>query len=199
MSCLSMTTCTSDCVAVLPNPHGFKVDTKRLKKLTTINSYLFIMSLTNNGISDEEADLLLYQMIGVLVHQCVNDLHSYQHEAFYNSWTGTVRMLNAKGLETTLYYLLKMNKVKIVWDFLQWCDHVDNEYSLFKYQNLRGDDSDVMIKIANRCFPEKYRHLAKLNCEEYYYANRYGSILVEPRLIELYDLHDGHKKPSASP
>lgn len=177
----------------------FEIDAKRLKNLTAVNSYLFIMSLTDKGISDEEAELLLYQVIGVLVHQCKNGLHSYQKDVFCNSWTNTVRMLNARGLETTLYYLLKMDKVKVVYNFLQWCSHVDNEYSLFKYQNLRSDDSEVMIKIANRCFPDKYRYLTKLNCEEYYYVNRYGSILVEPRLIKLYDLHDGHKKPCASP
>lgn len=94
----------------------FYVNADRLKNCTYINEYLSIMSRTKEGISDEEAETLLYQWIGTIA-ALFTERSMWMHQYPHNFWRSNVeehRTIYSWGMDTALYYLLKMNKHHVV-------------------------------------------------------------------------------------
>jgi TPR repeat protein len=85
------------------------------------------MVKTKDGISEEEARLLLYQWIAyITVTERIKILT--KDNIFYSDKSKKLRVINAWGIDTALYYLLCMNHNKVVSEFLEWDNYVFEQY-----------------------------------------------------------------------
>lgn len=111
------------------NKSWFKLDVEKLKNSTHINSYLFIMSQTPEGISAEEARQLLYQWIAVIVlHDGKNYRSLTSQNIFWRFNDSGHRVINVWGIDTALYYLLCMNHNDVVKEILEWDEKISRMY-----------------------------------------------------------------------
>lgn len=162
----------------------FQVDADRLASCTYINEYLSIMSQTPQGISDEEAETLLYQWIGTIAALFI-ERSSWMHQYSQNFWRSNVeehRVIYSWGMDTALYYLLNMNKNRVVNEFLKW----DQKVYLAYYSRLSTEhDSPDNRKLFVECiidnFPEEYSRFTRLNTGNYIYAKSPGVIYGRPK------------------
>lgn len=107
------------------NAPWFELNIEKLKSCTYINAYLSIMVKTKDGISEEEARLLLYQWIAyITVTERIKILT--KDNIFYSDKSKKLRVINAWGIDTALYYLLCMNHNKVVSEFLECEQHASN-------------------------------------------------------------------------
>lgn len=162
----------------------FHMDVDRLYCCTYINEYFSVMSQTKEGISDETAEVLLYQWIGA-VAALFKQWPSWMHQYRQNFWRSNVmehRVIYSWGIDTALYYLLKMNKHRVVNEFLKW----DQKVYLAYYSRLSTEhDSPDNRKLFVECiidnFPEEYSRFTRLNTGNYIYAKSPGVIYGRPK------------------
>lgn len=145
------------------NSDSQAVDSKKLKSRATINEYLSVMAQMPNGISADEARHLLYYWVAVIADAIVNP-NPDTKDIFWDNATGCHRIINACGLDTALYYILKMNLNDVVKEFIEWDSTVTEN---FKAELGDRDDSMVYGRMfattAAKSLPEKYKHLTGIN------------------------------------
>ena len=141
------------------------------------------MVKTKDGISEEEARLLLYQWIAyITVTERIKILT--KNNIFYSDKSKKLRVINAWGIDTALYYLLCMNHNKVVSEFLEWDYYVFEQfydgcydYKLGTTEVIAGD----FIKIIEDNFPSDLKYLLSLNEEYYLYIFSPGQPYTIPR------------------
>ena len=165
------------------NAPWFELNIEKLKSCTYINAYLSIMVKTKDGISEEEARLLLYQWIAyITVTERIKILT--KDNIFYSDKSKKLRVINAWGIDTALYYLLCMNHNKVVSEFLEWDNYVFEQfydacydYKLGTTEVIAGD----FKKIIEDNFPSDLKYLLSLNEEYYLYIFSPGQPYTIPR------------------
>ncbi len=166
------------------NAPWFKLDIEKLKNCTYINAYLYIMSKTSQGISIEEAKLLLYQWIAVLmVHDGKSQRKLTKENIFWSYRSMKYRVINAWGIDTALYYLLCMNHTNVVMDFLKWDDLICREfYNETEYGIDSEFDEEKFREVIIRNFPKDMNYLLNINTSYYEYISTPGQPYTKPRL-----------------
>ena len=166
------------------NASWFELNIEKLKSCTYINAYLSVMAKTKDGISEEEARLLLYQWIAyITVTERIKILT--KDNIFYSDKSKKLRVINAWGIDTALYYLLCMNHNKVVSEFLEWDNTIFNQFyddfydsELGSTEIITGDFKKTIIDN----FPSDLRYLLSLNEEYYLYIFYPGQPFTVPRL-----------------
>lgn len=166
------------------NAPWFELNIEKLKSCTYINAYLSVMAKTKDGISEEEARLLLYQWIAyITVTERIKILT--KDNIFYSDKSKKLRVINAWGIDTALYYLLCMNHNKVVSEFLEWDNNIFNQFYDVCYDSeLRSTEiitGDFKKTIIDN-FPSDLRYLLSLNEEYYLYIFYPGQPFTVPRL-----------------
>ena len=93
----------------------FTVDPIRLAKCTSINAYLSIMVQTSEGITDETARRLLYLWIATIASKLKSRFSIFKREHIFWRYSNVEhRVIYSWGIDTALYYLLKMQKYDVV-------------------------------------------------------------------------------------
>lgn len=162
----------------------FKVNAKYLKRcFVSINSYLYIMSQTTEGITNDEAEELLYKWIGAVATLYMNNrIEDVFIPAFYLN--DPHHVIKAWGIDNAIFCLLKMGKEDVVGRFISWGNLVREEFERI-FHNLHGAESskDAAMKfcltILNN-FPSKYEYLTRLNLSEYKFIVGKSQPLAEP-------------------
>lgn len=159
----------------------FRLDKALLRTCTCINEYLYFVSVTDEGISTEEARRLLYQHVATLaLYVRDNDEEPLVGPLGENYLD--CRVINISCIKTTLYYLLKMDHEDVVDEFILWektvssvceeqisaCTDVRQAYKLFVVTLLENLPDDVAY-FANH---NKY----------YSYMLNKSNVYTEPRL-----------------
>lgn len=162
----------------------FKVNAKYLKRcFISINSYLFIMSKTSDGISDDEAEELLYKWVG-----CVASLYMRNNieDVFIPRFSLVEQhhVMKAWGIDDAIFYLLKMGKEDVVSRFISWGNLVRKEFDkiFFNKYGLESSKEAALkfcLTVLNN-FPPKYEYLTRLNFMEYTFKVGRTQPLVEP-------------------
>ena len=165
------------------NAPWFELNIEKLKSCTYINAYLSIMVKTKDGISEEEARLLLYQWIAyITVTERIKILT--KDNIFYSDKSKKLRVINAWGIDTALYYLLCMNHNKVVSEFLEWDNYVFEQYYDACYDYKLGTTEVIagdFKKIIEDNFPSDLKYLLSLNEEYYLYIFSPGQPYTIPR------------------
>ena len=167
------------------NAPWFELNIEKLKSCTYINAYLSIMVKTKDGISEEEARLLLYQWIAYVTVTYANGINDHTKEnIFYNNKSNNIRVINAWGMDTALFYLLSMNHYKVVTKFLEWDNYVFNQYYVDCYDSELGRTKAIVgdfKKLIEDNFPSDLKYLLSLNEEYYFYILSPGQPFTIPR------------------
>lgn len=165
------------------NAPWFELNIEKLKSCTYINAYLSIMVKTKDGISEEEARLLLYQWIAyITVTERIKILT--KDNIFYSDKSKKLRVINAWGIDTALYYLLCMNHNKVVSEFLEWDNYVFEQFYDVCYDYKLGTTEVIagdFKKIIEDNFPSDLKYLLSLNEEYYFYILSPGQPFTIPR------------------
>lgn len=161
----------------------FKLDKMRLASCTSINAYLSVMAQTREGISDQEAEELLYQWIGTIASLYRGKYSAVRGEdVFWDINKNRHSVIAAWGLDTALYYMLRMKKNRVVANFLRWVQAVHTYY----YRVLPGEDSPgnraLFINVILEYFPEEYGQFCHLDEDYYTYAYRSAQPFTLPRI-----------------
>lgn len=155
------------------NAPWFELNIEKLKSSTYINAYLSIMVKTKDGISEEEARFLLYQWIAYVSVTYAKGINDHTKEnIFYNNKSNNIRVINAWGMDTALFYLLSMNHYKVVTKFLEWDNYVFNQYYVDCYDSELGRTKAIagdFKKLIEDNFPSDLKYLLSLNEEHYVY------------------------------
>lgn len=166
------------------NASWFELNIEKLKSCTYINAYLSVMAKTKDGISEEEARLLLYQWIAyITVTERIKILT--KDNIFYSDKSKKLRVINAWGIDTALYYLLCMNHNKVVSEFLEWDNNIFNQFYDVCYDSELGSTEIItgdFKKTIIDNFPSDLRYLLSLNEEYYLYIFYPGQPFTVPRL-----------------
>ena len=166
------------------NAPWFELNIEKLKSCTYINAYLSVMAKTKDGISEEEARLLLYQWIAyITVTERIKILT--KDNIFYSDKSKKLRVINAWGIDTALYYLLCMNHNKVVSEFLEWDNNIFNQFYDVCYDSELGSTEIItgdFKKTIIDNFPSDLRYLLSLNEEYYLYIFYPGQPFTVPRL-----------------
>lgn len=166
------------------NASWFELNIEKLKSCTYINAYLSVMVKTKDGISEEEARLLLYQWIAyITVTERIKILT--KDKIFYSDKSKKLRVINAWGIDTALYYLLCMNHNKVVSEFLEWDNNIFNQFYDVCYDSELGSTEIItgdFKKTIIDNFPSDLRYLLSLNEEYYLYIFYPGQPFTVPRL-----------------
>ena len=167
------------------NAPWFELNIEKLKSCTYINAYLSVMVKTKDGISEEEARLLLYQWIAYVTVTYANGINDHTKEnIFYNNKSNNIRVINAWGMDTALFYLLSMNHYKVVTKFLEWDNYVFNQYYVDCYDSELGRTKAIVgdfKKLIEDNFPSDLKYLLSLNEEYYFYILSPGQPFTIPR------------------
>lgn len=167
------------------NAPWFELNIEKLKSCTYINAYLSIMVKTKDGISEEEARLLLYQWIAYVSVTYAKGINDHTKEnIFYNNKSNNIRVINAWGMDTALFYLLSMNHYKVVTKFLEWDNYVFNQYYVDCYDSELGRTKAIagdFKKLIEDNFPSDLKYLLSLNEEHYVYILSPGQPFTIPR------------------
>ena len=167
------------------NAPWFELNIEKLKSCTYINAYLSVMVKTKDGISEEEARLLLYQWIAYVTVTYANGINDHTKEnIFYNNKSNNIRVINAWGMDTALFYLLSMNHYKVVTKFLEWDNYVFNQYYVDCYDSELGRTKAIIgdfKKLIEDNFPSDLKYLLSLNEEYYFYILSPGQPFTIPR------------------
>ena len=165
------------------NASWFELNIEKLKSCTYINAYLSVMAKTKDGISEEEARLLLYQWIAyITVTERIKILT--KDNIFYSDKSKKLRVINAWGIDTALYYLLCMNHNKVVSEFLEWDNNIFNQFYDVCYDSELGSTEIItgdFKKTIIDNFPSDLRYLLSLNEEYYLYIFSPGQPYTIPR------------------
>ena len=165
------------------NAPWFELNIEKLKSCTYINAYLSIMVKTKDGISEEEARLLLYQWIAyITVTERIKILT--KDNIFYSDKSKKLRVINAWGIDTALYYLLCMNHNKVVSEFLEWDNYVFEQFYDVCYDYKLGTTEVIagdFKKIIEDNFPSDLKYLLSLNEEYSFYSLSPGQPFTIPR------------------
>lgn len=161
----------------------FALDRGRLAKYTSINAYLSILSQTSDGITDEEATNLLYHWIGTIVAKIKEEYYVFKRENIF--WRYRIeehRVIYAWGIDTAIYYLLKMGKHSVIAKFLEWDQLVyDTYYSRLTTENDYPENQESFVDVILEKFPNQHRKYCNLNSEYYEYAYSVGQPFAVPR------------------
>lgn len=167
------------------NAPWFELNIEKLKSCTYINAYLSVMVKTKDGISEEEARLLLYQWIAYVTITYAKRINDHTKEnIFYNNKSNNIRVINAWGMDTALFYLLSMNHYKVVTKFLEWDNYVFNQYYVDCYDSELGRTKAIVgdfKKLIEDNFPSDLKYLLSLNEEYYFYILSPGQPFTIPR------------------
>ena len=169
----------------------FKFDADKLRNHSHINAYLSIMSQTKEGVTEEEARRLLYQWIAVVINNHGKHCNERVKEnIFYSNRTGNIRIINAWGFDTALYYILSMGLKNVVIDFLKWESFINGHYYYDEIDEIPEDgivvaNSNIDLrKLIFEHFPKDLKYLLYPNKEHYQTASSPGQPLVIPRKIK---------------
>lgn len=165
------------------NEPWFTLDKTRLASCTSINAYLSVMVKTQEGISDQEAEELLYQWVGTIASLYKGKYSAYHNEdVFWDFNKERHSVIAAWGLDTALYYMLKIKKNHIVASFLRWAQTVQSYYSKI----LPGEDSPgnkgLFINVILEFLPEEYGQFCHLDEDYYTYAYQSAQPFTLPRI-----------------
>lgn len=162
----------------------FTVDPIRLAKCTSINAYLSIMVQTSEGITDETARRLLYQWIATIASKLKSRFSIFKREHIFWRYSNVEhRVIYSWGIDTALYYLLKMQKYDVVGEFLEWDQMIYTKYysQLCSEEDSPGNQ-EIFVDVILANFPEEYKYLCNLNEDSYNYAYSAGQPFTMPRI-----------------
>lgn len=160
----------------------FVLDRDRLARCTSINAYLSIISQTSEGITDEEARTLLFQWVATIAAK-IKEKHPGLNldTIFWRYQKQTHRVIYAWGLDTALWYFLKMGKYDVVSEFIEWDQLIfDTYYSRLTSEEDNPENQESFVDVIIEKFPDKYRKLYHLNSEYYQYAYGAGQPFTIP-------------------
>ena len=95
-----------------------------------------------------------------------------------------LRVINAWGIDTALYYLLCMNHNKVVSEFLEWDNNIFNQFYDVFYDSELGSTEIItgdFKKTIIDNFPSDLKYLLSLNEEYYFYIFYPGQPFTVPR------------------
>lgn len=165
------------------NRPWFKLDVEKLKACTHINAYLYIMSKAGQDISAEEARSLLYQWIAIIIIRNRKDCKMLTPENLFWSYIQMEHgVINTWGMNTALYYLLKMGHKKVVKDFVDWGKdvarkHVENLPVEIDNPSYEGEFCQTIYDN----FPEDLKYLLYPNLKLYNFIESPGQPFTKPR------------------
>ena len=169
------------------NRDWFTLDVEKLKSSTHINAYLSVMSKTKKGIQAEEAKQLLYNWVAVVTiystKQIIGNILKFKN-LFWDDRYYEHQVINIWGMDTALYYLLKMGHKKVVKDFLDWNEAVSNLYN--EENELVFDEpryKDKFCQAIVDLFPKEYRYMLYLNHKNYSFMESPGQPYTKPKLV----------------
>lgn len=165
------------------NEPWFMLDKARLARCTSINAYLSVMSRTRDGISDPEAEELLYQWVGTIASLYKGKYSAYHPEdVFWDFNKERHSVIAAWGLDTALYYMLRMKKNHVVAGFLRWAQTVQSYYSKILPGEDSPDNKGLFINVILEYFPEEYGQFCHLDVDYYTYAYKSAQPFTLPRI-----------------
>lgn len=168
----------------------FKLDVDKLQTCTHINAYLSVMSQTKDGITEEEARRLLYQWIAiVLEYNGKRNNEQINENVFYSNKTKRIRVINAWGIDTALYYLLSMHLNNAVLEFLKWDMSIFNKYyfeEISEEGQVLGPNNDDFKQLVIETFPEDLKYLLYPNTRDYLFTTPLLQPFVKPRRDEFW-------------
>lgn len=159
----------------------FKVDSEKLRNTyISINSYLFIMSQTADGISDDEARTLLYQWIGA--NAFLHKIGRGEDVFLKGYYDVKHNVRDAWGIDTAIFFLLKMGKENVVCEFIRWDIQIRQTFeSYFDGNEQSADAGKLFAQTILDNFPAEYKYLTQLNHFDYRYIISRGQPLVVPQ------------------
>lgn len=163
----------------------FRLDVDKLRRCTYINAYLHVMSHTREGIPADEARRLLYQWVATLVCRNDDDINlPIRENVFYRASNECIRVVNAWGMDTALYYLLRMNHKQVVADFLRWDEDIFRQcYGEFSEAQEDGPEPNGDLRrIIASSFPTDLTYLLHPNTDCYSFFDSPGRPWTLPRL-----------------
>lgn len=173
------------------NKPWFKFDAERLRNHSHINAYLSVMSQTKEGITEDEARRLLYQWIAVVINNFGKRCNErVKQNIFYSNKTGMIRIINAWGFDTALFYILSMGLKNVVIDFLKWESFINEHYYYDEIDEIPEDEIVIansnidLRKLIFEYFPKDLKYLLYPNKEHYQTASSPGQPLVIPKKIK---------------
>ena len=87
------------------------------------------MVQTSEGITDETARRLLYQWIATIASKLKSRFSIFKREHICWRYSNVEhRVIYSWGIDTALYYLLKMQKYDVVGEFLEWDQMIYTKY-----------------------------------------------------------------------
>lgn len=166
----------------------FTVDKERLASCTTINAYLSVMHKTAEGISDSEAKSLLYQWIATIATECLKPDSDFKNKNVFWEWLSKRhRVINAQGIDTALYYILKMKKYNVVSEFLDWDREINRIYvNKIHHRTDSKDLQDIFCKTITDNLPIECRKYSQQNDKFYLYMSSSGQPLTTPKILDPY-------------
>lgn len=175
----------------------FSVDTDRLSKCTSINAYLSVMSQTSDGISEEEARRLLFQWIATIAAMLKGKYCTFRkEEIFWRYRMDEHRVIYAWGIDTAIYYLLKMNLNNVVEDFLRWDQLVyTTYYSQLRTEEDSSDNQERFVDVILECLPDEYKRFACIDETHYQYAISAAQPFTQPRIQPYYREYEQQSTP----
>lgn len=179
----------------------FRLDVDKLRRCTYINAYLHVMSHTCEGIPADEVRRLLYQWVATLLCRSDDDINlPIRENVFYRASNECIRMMNAWGMDTALYYLLRMNHKQVVADFLRWDEAVFRQFygeCADAPEGGRKPNGDLRRIVASN-FPVDLTYLLHPNADCYSFYDSPGRPWTLPRLHPCYAGREAEFSPYAT-
>lgn len=133
------------------NEPWFELDKDELKLCTEVNKYLSILLRTGVRISYEEARLIMFQWIALLLDDRLQPYELLDCEAFRKGGAGERQIINIPKFDKAMWYLLSMKLDKVVEEILELNELVRSK--------TKGCNDRALRKVAIENFPEDLRFL----------------------------------------
>lgn len=133
------------------NEPWFEFDRDELKRCTEVNEYLSIMVKNGIGVTEDEARLIMFQWIALLLDRDLKLYESHGFDGFRKGGIGERQIINIPGFDVALYHLLCMKHNKVVEDIYRWNEQIRSK--------TVGCNDRELRRVAIEYFPEDLRFL----------------------------------------
>lgn len=105
-------------------------------------------------------------------------------------------MIYAWGMDTAIFYLLKMKKHNVIAKFLKWDQTVCDAYlETLGAEKDSAENQEWFVDVILENIPDEYRYLSRLNRQYYNYASSSGQPFTTPRILEIYKREESWYSP----
>lgn len=150
----------------------FKLDTNELKRCMHVNNYFSLVNQTDITITEEEARLIMYQWVALVLKQ-ESEWISSSLDVFKRYSVGERQIINISEFEVALYYLLCMKLDNVVDEILRWNELVKNQTAV--------NDEGVFRNVAIENFPEDLKFLLNDDKENDGWVEYQGRLYAMPK------------------